>query len=184
MNNQSKTNRTLLILVLLTLVVLIILTLKKNDRAVEGIQEQENQTESIIIETGDQKQEAGNQENNSAHDDVTHPPAPGPWKGDAVIDFSPTAFSVGQNVINAKLKGLLFEGIARIEIYDGTTLVYSNNVEAIPGAQMGGNYIAISPETITIPPYLQGKTLIVRFIGLAVKDGTKPPYWGTTIEVQ
>lgn len=177
-NNSNKTP--VLIGIILILVVLLALSFfnQKSD-----VEKTTGQSESLVDDYN-AIVIPSTEDNNSLNDGLVHPEAPGPWKADAVIDFYPKTFSVGQNTITAKVKNLFFEANAQMQIWDGTTLVYQSNIVAAPGTNwMSGQHVEITPEVVTIPAYLQGKTLIVRFLDDDTDGDGKSTYWGTTVWV-
>jgi hypothetical protein len=127
----------------------------------------------------------------TAEREITKPPAPGPFVADAVRNLSPKSLKVGDNDIDAEVRGyMFFEGVTHLKLYDGMKEIdlgvrtdgIPNTVVLAEGEWMTEGYVPVK-HTISIPAALKGKTLVIRFIADDPRDDARPRYWGTLIRV-
>jgi hypothetical protein len=169
MNKNQKTGAMILgAVVLIALVVIVGVSAKKRasstpENTAEVVQaDTKLATNSLVQEDG-----------------LIHPKAPGAWVMSGVKNISPATLMVGENKINANVKGLFADKKVMVKVYDNLTEVASTEAEAVVDP-IENDYVAVKTFSVMIPATMQGKTLIVRFI----KPGTEVGYWGTTMVVK
>lgn len=173
--NKNQTNAliTLLSAILIAVIVLIIVSAHNRKEVVKNTDKPATDTTTVVETTtkGDT--------NLMQEDGLIHPKAPGAWVMSGVKNISPATLVVGENKINANVKGLFVDNKVMVKVYDNLTEVASAEAEAVVDP-IENEYVAVKTFSLTIPETMKGKTLIVRFI----KPGTEAGYWGTTMMVK
>ena len=168
MNKNQKTGAIILgAVVLVALIVIVSVSAKKRasntpENTAEVVQADTKPANPLVQEDG-----------------LIHPKAPGAWVMSGVKNISPATLVVGENKMNANVKGLFVDKKVTVKVYDNLTEVTSTEAEAVVDP-IANDYVAVKTFSLTIPATMQGKTLIVRFI----KPGTEAGYWGTTMVVK